>query len=299
MIMELIEKEQYIELILQIIIPFLLIIFGLIGNITIFFVFSLKTISKFPIRNLYRALAVSDTLYLLFISIELICFYCFDFSLRKISNLSCKITRYLTFFLGSLSAWLLVYISINKYILIRFNKNKLIQKNWFQCISILVIFFYNLVYYSPAIVLLSLKENYSNQSNDSNVFYSCVCDHEYFIDYMDLMNFTLLPFFFMIIFSIMIIITIFRSRLRILRLGNIHDRNRFKKDIKFAISSILLNIFFVILNLPLCIGNIIDSENEIFNDVNFCVFLSNFCVNFYILIFSNSIFRKEFSNLFK
>lgn len=281
------------ETILKWIIPVCLIILGLFGNVFSYIIFSRKALSKFPTRNVYRALALADSIYLLFISTEYSFFY-FGIKLRRMSNLSCKLTRFLSFSLGSISAWLLVYISINKYILIRYYNNKLVTQNWFQNFLISLIILYNLFYYTPVMILVSLREVKNHTSNTS--FHRCDFETNQLtvINWMDLINFSLVPFTFMFIISILIIYTIFKSRLRFLRLRTFHDRNKFKKDIKFAISSILFNICFIILNLPICVTNILELDvNSLLNDVYFYFFLTNFGINFYILVFSNSIFRKQ------
>lgn len=282
------------ELLLGYIIPMILIIFGLFGNIFSFIIFSRRSLSKFPTRNIYKTLAIADTIYLLFISTELTIFYNFEISIRRMSNFSCKLTRYLSFSLGSISAWLLVYISINKFILIRYYNAKLVKQNWFQNLFITLIVAYNLIYYFPIGVLVSLKPMLNESVNETTYRCEFNSDEMQIINWMDLISFTLIPFSFMFVFSILIIYTIFRSRLRFLRLQSFHDRNKMKKDIKFAVSSILLNLFFILLNLPICISNILDLDvKNYINDINFCFFLGNFCVNFYVLAFSNSIFRKQ------
>jgi hypothetical protein len=165
----------------------------------------------------------------------------------------------------------------------------------------------NIIFYSPILNLLSLKPlslNLTTSQEDGSALFKddVKCDFDssvrWIIDLIDLINFAIVPFALMLIFSLLMIVTIFKSRLRILRLTNLHDKNRLKKDIKFAVTSIILNLFFIILNLPLCIQNFVEIENFYIEDINLCFYLSNFCINFYVLVASNSIIRSEVYNLF-
>ena len=115
---------------------------------------------------------------------------------------------------------------------------------------------------------------------------------------MDLVNSTLMPFSLMFIFSILLIYTIFKSRLRILRLDSPLDRKRLRKDIKFALTCILLNVTFVILNLPVCIANLLTDVSDFYYQSFMNLFFCSFCINYYVLFFFNSVFRKEFLFMF-
>ncbi len=184
--------------------------------------------------------------------------------------------------------------------LIGCSKSTLNKVIWSQQVVMLCIALFNFILYSPILALVSLKPVYSNTSTLQQDDFRCKFDDssEWIINLIDLINFSLVPFSLMLIFSLLMIITIFKSRLRILRLTNVNDKNRLKKDIKFAVTSIILNLFFILFNLPICIENLIQFDNPYISDINFCFFLSNFCNNFYVFILSNSIFRYEVLSLF-
>ena len=76
------------------------------------------------------------------------------------------------------------------------------------------------------------------------------------------------------------------------------DRSRLKKDIKFAITSITLNALFIVLNLPLNVFELMKINSDL-REYFYFVFFFGSCVNFYVLFFSNSIFRKEVVCLFR
>jgi hypothetical protein len=106
-----------------------------------------------------------------------------------------------------------------------------------------------------------------------------------------------LAFILMLLFSILLVHTILKSRLRILRFTNQRDRNRLKKDIQFAISSIFMNFFYLLVYLPACIYRILKSDHFVFKTDLFNIFHSiafmHFCDHFYILFCCNTMFRRE------
>ena len=77
-----------------------------------------------------------------------------------------------------------------------------------------------------------------------------------------------------------------------------NDRKRLMKDLKFSLSSIVLNFSYILLTLPSCVGDLNEFSEDINNIFNYFYYL-NYCANFYILMATNSIFRKEFFALIK
>ncbi len=91
-----------------------------------------------------------------------------------------------------------------------------------------------------------------------------------------------------------------KVRLRILDMRSKRDKIRLRRDIRFGVSSIALNVFFVILNLPLCVTNIFFPLIDGFTyNIFIIVFYAIYCINSYILFFFNSIFRNEFLVMLK
>ena len=125
--------------------PIFTLIFGLLGNLFGLLVFYRKNVRKFPTRNLYRSLAIFDTIYLVYRIIgELTTEN--GVSMYLISNDWCKILRYFRYSIGPISAWLLVYISIDKFISIQFPNFKLIKSIIFQNTILFLIVIFNLIY---------------------------------------------------------------------------------------------------------------------------------------------------------
>ena len=203
--------------------------------------------------------------------------------------------------------YLLAFISFEKYISIRFAGNKIMKKQWFQTLVIFIIFAANLIVYHSVFYLISFeKQEINNTKNISNfgIEFECYDHFEEIRLKTSIILFiyrTILPFISIMIFTTLLIYTIFKSQMRILRLANQHNRNRLRKDIQFAISSIFLNISYFLFQLPVFI--FIFLSNDFYTDlyINFFIFL--LCLNlgdhFYVLFCSNSIFHREVLILFR
>jgi hypothetical protein len=213
------------------------------------------------------------------------------------SDILYKINLY--FHSVSQNSYLLVFISIEKFISIRYPNNKIIKKQIFQTIIVIAIIICNLTAYHFIYYLNIFENQTTNASNEA--FKQMNEKTEKTIGFIVILYNAVLPFIIMIIFSILLIHTILKSRLRILRLTNQHDRNRLKKDIQFAISSILMNFFYLIFYLPVCISLIlrIYMLSELFINVFYLLAVLNCCDHFYILLFSNSVFRRRVLTLFR
>ena len=238
-------------------VPILLVLFGVPGNAIGFIVFSRKKLSKFPARNIYRFMAIVDTIYLLSQIAEDTMNY-IGFDLRLVSDITCKLYKFYNFAFAPISFWLLVYISIERFISIRFRSVKFFQNGKIQFIIIAAITVYNICLYSPMLDYMQIFETNINSTNSSQILKRCrlrVPSFSKVISVMDLINAVILPFIFMAITSILLIVTILTSRLRILNLSSEQDRKKLARDIKVGITCIILNIFFFFLNLPICIAN--------------------------------------------
>ena len=74
---------------------------------------------------------------------------------------------------------------------------------------------------------------------------------------------------------------------------------RILRPVKFAVTSIALNVFFVLLTSPIRIANVASLPyNSDLRDVFRCLFRSSFCINFFILFAFNPVSRQEFISIF-
>ena len=274
---------------------FVLLFFGLVGNSAGIVVFYRKKMKKITTNKIYRTMLFMDSFFL--------CTQIFQDSalslgldLRNLSTLSCKIRYYWNYSIGPVSPWLLVYITVERYIAIQHSRITLLKSENFQKITMVLILIYNLSIYSPMAILKQVFSKPLN-SNATELYYFC----DFFepvqstiMMTLDLVNSALAPFTIMLAFSIALICVIFKKRLRILDMRSKRDKRRLVKDIRFAFSSIMLNLTFVAFNLPLCLTNIFFPyvSGFLFN-VFIVLFYCTFCINFYVLAFFNYIFRDE------
>jgi len=267
-----------------------ILLFGLFGNVMVMIVFSAKSFKNFPSRNIYRILVVFDSILLISsISYE----FLENFGISLTSELLNKMLSYIL--VAFLTPYLLVFISIEKFITIRFPNNKIIKRNKFQTILVFALMACNLIFFHPIFYLNAYKTN--NTNNQTSLEFEASKTFRV----TSLMYNLGLPFILMMVFSILLIQTILKSRLRIIRLTNQHDRNRLKKDIQFSFSSIFLNIFYLILVLPYYVYVFLGGDMKADLSVN--VFMSLFYINsfdhFYILFCFNSVFRRKVLVLFR
>jgi len=290
------EKSLLIFYLKMVILPFILAA-GLFGNLIGIMVFLKKHRRNLPSYKIYITLSIVDSFSLVFQIGKDLLFH-LGIDLFKFTYFLCKFLNYIHYCVPSVSGWLLVSISIDRFISIQFSKFYITKKYWLQKLIILGAFVCNLIAFTPVLIFAELRANYSNNISLNDYGFS-ECDFfekDSLINNLDLINSTLLPFLFMLTFSGLLIFIIFKSRLKVLNLSNQHDRNRLKKDIKFAVSSIFFNLFFFILNIFNCVYS--SNKLSVEYDISLWVYYISFCVNFYILFAFNSIFRRQIFILF-
>jgi hypothetical protein len=221
--------------------------------------------------------------------------YSFNFDSTVLSSIGCKIYNFFSYGLDALSSWCLVYISIEKFISVAYpHKRFVFKKNKNQIIFCILLGLFNILYH------LNVPFSFDVILNDDNSS-SCefINNSRLLINNMDLVNCVLAPFLFMIIFSILLIIVIFKTRSRVRLNNSAREIERLKRDVKFSISLLLINLLFILLNLPFLIFIIIGyhDDYDLFVILSYICFIS-YAINFYIILFTNSLFRLEFYSLF-
>ena len=198
---------------------------------------------------------------------------------------------------GSISPVLNVYISIERYISIAYSAKKdFLRKKNIQLGFIIVLALFNLTLFAPTVVKVDLIESFVIIENHT------VCN---FVDffwqqtygYIDLTDRVIIPFVLMIIFSILIIYTIFKSRSRMT--SNTRVNRTFRKDVRFSLISITLNTSYIVFSLPISI--IVLQPNFRLNPfIIFFIFIYYiaYSANFYLLFLANSLFREGFYSVF-
>jgi len=113
---------------------------------------------------------------------------------------------------------------------------------------------------------------------------------------MDIVNRIIVPTVLMILSSIIFLNSIWNLNQRIAQ--NFGTSQNYKKQISRIISLIILNISYIIFSLPISISAFFYSPNDIEFLVCFYLRFISYSINFYIIIFTNSLFRQEFLSIF-
>ena len=157
---------------------------------------------------------------------------------------------------------------------------------------------FNLLYYVAIPFCYDIVDYNYNVENSSAILGCDFIDYnsQMIASYMDLTMRDLLPFALMFLFSTLLIISIFRSRMRVM--GTREQAKRLARDIRFSIMTLLMNLLFIILSLPLAIVLFIPGYFTSFAFVlTFYIFYSSYGVNFYVMFITNTIFRSEVISL--
>ena len=226
--------------------------------------------------------------------------FAFNFDPIIISNIGCQIYDFFNYALDALSPWCLVYISIEKFISIAYPGKRLIfKKKNNQIIFFIILCLFNFIYHLNIPFSVDI-EIIDNKSNYSICFFNSY-ENQLITSNMDLINYILIPFFLMILFSLLLIGSIFKTRSRVDINNSDREHKRLRQDIKVALSLLLMNFIFILLNLPLEISLLLPSSYYNFDIYVLLSYIFNIssAINFYLILLTNSLFRQEFYSLFK
>ena len=284
-------------------------VFGTLGNLSAFIVFSRKRFKNSIFAVYFRILAITDSFTLIY-SLNDFSTIKYNKDIQNTNWIICKGFFYLLFSISPVSAWILVMVSLDRMLKVKKPTGfTFLKKRSFQLSYCAALFVFNCAYYVPEILfknMISLNET----NNDTNISVSSeTCDYsdpDGIVGWMDLFNSTVFPFSLMIIFSTLTVIFLIKSRLRSKRVKNNAENLLRPRDIKFSVTSIALNFSFLVLNLPLVTLNILwvysnfdDADFEFYNSIVSLFFYINFGMVFYINLFFNSIFRDEILSILK
>ena len=224
-------------------------------------------------------------------------------ALRMVSRFFCKFTMYFIYLTPAISSWLTVLISFDRFLsIVKPSKFMFRKKAKYQILASVLVVFYNSLFL--VIVIFDYEYKYKYNYNSTNSNYSTnypKCKHySPTIDIIDVLNSSLIPFIFMIIFTIYILKTKFESTRKIHHQSNNNDTKR--KDVPFAITSISLTISFILLKFPHMFFSLLlflvsiddDSTERAIYTLFSILHYSQHGSVFYLSLITNLIFRKEF-----
>ncbi len=281
--------------------PPLILLIGLTGNLLGCIVIWRPKLKNIGPRDIYKYLFIMDTIYLLEIVFNYSSFG-FGKTINNVSDIICKLTNYFGFSLAVVSPMLIVYISFDRYISIKYPaKRFLFRKAKIQFIYFIIVFLFNLIYYLPVFVSSKLL---TQQQQQNNLTFQCslgTTNESLFILFlMDVLNRVILPFGLMLIGSILLIYSLFKSRTRIVENFLADENKTFYTEIRLATTSLSLLLIYILLNLPISVINFSQLYDNLYMYI-YCYYLFylSYSLNFYILLISNSLFQNEFFEMIK
>lgn len=291
--------DEYAEMVQNLnLVTYIINIIGLIGSVLGFAVFSRKAFSKNSIGVYFKSLAIFD-LFPIFNSGFGIVSLIIDYDLFNLTNWACKLVHTASFAISAVPGWILVAFSVDQLILVSNTKRfSYFQTKHFQYWLISGLFFIHLVIYSPSVFYVS-SQNVTTANGTAQV---CIFDFSCILPAVYLIESSIVPF------SIMMITTIWTCKLLFDSRRNLEKNNpssiqnsslRKSRDIRFAVNSIILNILFIVLGMPLVIRSYVFPfedyyENEYYKTICFIFWYINFTSHFFIGLCVNSLFRREF-----
>ncbi len=244
---------------------------------------------------------IFDSIYLFYvITINLQLAYNLD--VTTFYSLICKLYSFFSYSLSALSPFLIVYISIDRYISIKYPARRFfLRKPKIQHIYFWLVFITSHLYYSPAAFFFVISsESISNSTEASPSCFLNNTDSTLLVAIMDLAFRVIIPFTMMFVLTGLLIKSIFESRNRIVENFLAEQNRTFYKEIKLSFSSILVNLIYIFTQFP---STITYYYPQYFSYDVYVLggYLSslNYALNFYILLFTNSLFREKFLKIFK
>lgn len=295
------------KFIINFVLPSFVLITGLIGNLFGYIIISRKKLAKIGPVKIYKYLFAIDSFYLIQIvasSLE----YSYCLNLATHSSLSCKFYIYFNYSIAAISPWLLVYIIIERLISFKYpSKRFVLREDSNQIAYFILVFLYISLLYIPIPIYNNILTEYLNNTLvNSTGNEKLICDFissksRKVLNYYDLILRILIPSILMLLSSFQMISNFFQLRRRIKQnFLQANNTSRFKRDILFAITSLILNLVFIILNLPfsliLFLPKFFDFDMFL---LTFFIYYASYGVNFYLMLLTNSLFRNEFISCMK
>ncbi|RNA08025.1 FMRFamide receptor-like [Brachionus plicatilis] len=308
------EQLENFDRILNLVFPLVLIPFGSISNIITVFIYQQKPFKNTSIRFYYSILAITDTLALVIGSVKFFLMATNLIGILTFSSLGCKFFITSVYILSEYSAWVLVITSIDRLIsILNYPSFIFLKTKKFRYSSSLILFFVIFLFNYPSFIYLQITIEQVNINNRTKeIYYTCELDSESYYtnelrDFIDLLMFALLPFLFMIIANGLISYKIIKSKNKFRRKASLAQPKKRKKEYQLAITIIGMNFLFLILNLPICVIQIMRNlgETDYSLDVNYNIAYTianiltyiNFSSSLYINLLFNHIFKSRFKHI--
>jgi hypothetical protein len=280
------------------------IIGGFIGNYLVFRVYSKNPLRNTTLSIYFRTTSIVNTLVLLQLPIYLMLVK-FQYSLRNASAFFCSFLLFINFATSPISNWLLVLISFDRFISIVFaHRFALFFVRKFQLTLIMTVVAFNLTLYSfilwkSDLVKMRINNGTIAQNGSIDARVDCINNSTVTLLWLDDFNSTIIPFLFLTACSVVVIYFIKKSRNRIN--NNTARKEIMAKDRKFAVTTLALNLVFLLFNLPVLVssqvlvnGNEVDQYRTPISYMTTVCYYVFYATDFLTQFVANSLFREQF-----
>ena len=284
------------EFFVYFIFPLIVLGLGLFGNIMGSILLTVrKNLSQIGPVNTYRYMLLTDCACL----INTIIWNYFESALSirfsALNDFACKTYKYMAYLLSSPSHLFLLYILVERFLVIKFPvESNLLQKKKFQLNYFITILVINIFYFMPILTYFNIQ---TKVLDNNSTIRSCECkkDSIYIIEIQLYFSRIFIPLLLIVLFSILLVYTIIKSKSRMSTFYTPRENVIFKKDINLSIMSIGINVLILSLRLPgiFLYYNLI-SLPDYFSLFFYYLFNCIYAFKFYFFFSFNSLFRQEF-----
>jgi hypothetical protein len=196
---------------------------------------------------------------------------------------------------------------------LQYRVSTVLRKKSFQFTAVATIAIFNCLIYSEIPILLKIKhQKKPNASNGTTTMRICDISNIPFFNYINVLSLIegiITPFILLMTITLITIYLLYSARFRLRvnvdsawRTNMATEKRRKIRDMKYAISSITLNVLFILLKIPIVLKYFVRFYSKfhfIFYLYLFTILLNlSYSMGFFVHMAANSIFRKEFFSIF-
>lgn len=279
---------------------------GIVCNVLTFLVFQRKRFQNLSFAFYFKSLIVCDSI-LLVINYRLFVNIIFHNVIDDLGNFSCRCFEYVSYLIGGLSFWLIDLNLLDRLLfIVYFQRLAILRNRRFQIGAVCALVALNALIYTPMPFFRQIVQLTSTQAEINGKNYSCQymssTDSD-IVYWIDLTNVVLAELVVNNVLSVASIVFINKSRKR----ANCIDTN-VSKNIKFAITMLVLNLVVFVLQTPVSIILLLINKKrlqfsygqvQILYSIGILLFTINCASLLAINLLSNSIFRIEFVSMMR
>lgn len=283
------QKTTFIFLNIQLLIS----VVGISSNLLTIWVFSRKRFSTSSYSFYFRVMVVFEIIILAHTFRHWSRFF-LNFDLDKLSPFLCKTNDLQSSAAGMASTWFLTVILLDRFVTIVYhNQVSVLKRKWFQLLVVFVVVIYSILVNS----FMPAYFTFEKFNNSLNMVNRCtkprhVLNLHIRVFFANVIPNTIINFF---LYS-KLIMFIYSSRKKITMKTN----SRLVKDLKLAISSIVITLFNFLCKMPFGIGLALTAHFNMRADLAQIVFIVgvtilalNHAATFFVNIVCNSMFLEE------